>query len=552
MSNKKPRIAPGLPTHGLNMPRPTLSMDLCGLVMSYLNTPELFHMAFSCKGMMKKVTMQMVVSSGSNHDQHLRTLFAIHNLMSRMCIHPLSPLRLLRLLNARRCENCNRVPTRNIHPTYGVVLCRFCRSPYVWHGFCHRYEELPYEREIDWHVRLARVPRRHCVIVWARRLVHGDEVCGPLATVQELMELSRTRNPLEAFNQSIPPVHLYRDFLEAFEQLGLKEAKRLDLRDERKEECHDNAVATMMYWIKRRLDSRYSGIALQTIPDGFRFRCPAVDEILRDRIVGIPSYGIAIDHIATTIRLYFTELVNFCNLSFLDEKEHLFDRHIKRYYKSVIMPDIPSIVFRSVATKKFFESLQAGNHMRTLAELVKNQNDHFRRGRIYKWLHMLGAAHYSYFNAPPNGDPIPDEAALCNSLCQGIDCFSGYPKIESKLKDIDAFLMRDKESSRPRMCKDKAILVRLRRIFADFCSNSLDGSPIGPLRPTKETPAQYQVEAVPTLWCSDCSSPREVKEFPRGGDRCRTCMMQTIQTILYVPKCCALAHDQLIWRHSFD
>lgn len=86
---KKPKYA--APEGGRN---PTVGEDALGVVLQYLGPRELYCAAFTCKALMSKVTVELVVVSALMADGSSRKrVEALAPLMEAMSIHPPTPLR---------------------------------------------------------------------------------------------------------------------------------------------------------------------------------------------------------------------------------------------------------------------------------------------------------------------------------------------------------------------------------------------------------------------------------------------------------------------------
>lgn len=91
-----------------------LGDDVMNLVMEFLAPRELFRLAFTCKAHRQRVTTSFVVRSAMIHGGYPKqTIDKFYPLMESMSIYVPSPLRLLGLVNGRRCEVAN------------------CRAPYL-------------------------------------------------------------------------------------------------------------------------------------------------------------------------------------------------------------------------------------------------------------------------------------------------------------------------------------------------------------------------------------------------------------------------------------
>jgi len=105
----------------------SLNFDAISLVLELLPPTDLYNAALTCKALRVKITVGMVVKSVLiQNGRGKQTLDELHKLMSRKAIHPPSALRLLRLVNGRRCELCNRGKVKFIRPGIGIFSCWTC------------------------------------------------------------------------------------------------------------------------------------------------------------------------------------------------------------------------------------------------------------------------------------------------------------------------------------------------------------------------------------------------------------------------------------------
>jgi len=112
---------------------PLVCLDALAFVMDFLAPRDLYRLAFTCKGLTNPVSIPQVVKSalfqGGRPQKTIQDL--VPSLLKNEQIHPVSPLRLLRLVNARRCECCNVTGVREDSISrYRVAFChRRCLEP---------------------------------------------------------------------------------------------------------------------------------------------------------------------------------------------------------------------------------------------------------------------------------------------------------------------------------------------------------------------------------------------------------------------------------------
>jgi len=446
----------------------TVGEDALGLVMQYLAPRELYHVAFTCKALMSKVTVELVVASAVMTDSSRKKMGALAPLMRDMSIHPPTPLRLLRLINVKRCENCNRTVVRQIHPDFGVALCkRRCLDEL----FTREYPSSPppYDPGLVHHRRVvhASPTRRGWALHWARGLRHGIEKCGPLATAEELIDVTRRKplsggsgtaatTPVSRFLQTAPPREAYQGFLHAYQQMEKQAEQRLQERQEQqrareaeRERRHKENVDRMLASIRNGLDERWRDIAMDLEPSScsIKFRCPAVHQLLA-RYLWSPRECTATvtRRIVAEINDYFGALTEFCKLEFLQDN-FPFDIRLRRYCQSVLMPDIQSVAFRREAKSQFFGCLLSGRFLFILSELFGTR------------VNMLAAAQSAYIEGVNFN--VPSKEELTERLQHGIDCF---PQVGRRFMDHSF--------------DEQQQLELLRTTFAAFLRDSPNEEPI--------------------------------------------------------------------------
>ena len=105
----------------------TLNEDALSLVLELLAPRDLYAAALTCKSLRAKITVAMIVKSVLiQNGRGKQTLDELQKLLSDKSIHPPSALRLLRLVNGKRCEICNRRKVNHVRPGIGVFSCWTC------------------------------------------------------------------------------------------------------------------------------------------------------------------------------------------------------------------------------------------------------------------------------------------------------------------------------------------------------------------------------------------------------------------------------------------
>ena len=116
-----------------------INFDAMVNVMEFLPPRSLFNITLTCKSLRQMVTTKMVVQSALIHGGSARTTMEeLYNMTKTYTIHLPSPLRLLRLVNAKTCEFCFQKKTKHVRPGLGVNACWDCVSGGKGGRF-HRY-----------------------------------------------------------------------------------------------------------------------------------------------------------------------------------------------------------------------------------------------------------------------------------------------------------------------------------------------------------------------------------------------------------------------------
>ena len=98
-------------------------------VGSYLAPREMFNLFFLSKELMESLTTEMVVQSAMmSGGRSLTTIKKLMPLMDEGSIHVPSPQRLLRLINAKRCEFCLTNKVSDIRSTFAFAVCWLCQT----------------------------------------------------------------------------------------------------------------------------------------------------------------------------------------------------------------------------------------------------------------------------------------------------------------------------------------------------------------------------------------------------------------------------------------
>jgi len=98
------------------------NVELSRLVMEFISSPRnLYNVEMVNKITMQDVTTTMVVRcSMFGGSRQYRCIQLLQKLMMKRAIYPPSPLRLIRLVNGKRCKFCNNDANQNVRTMTGV------------------------------------------------------------------------------------------------------------------------------------------------------------------------------------------------------------------------------------------------------------------------------------------------------------------------------------------------------------------------------------------------------------------------------------------------
>lgn len=360
-----------------------INEDALGLVMEFLGPKELYRMAFTCKSLRSKVTTRLVVRSAIMQGGHAATTVSeLYNLMKSKSIHAPSALRLLRLVNGKRCEWCNINKLNYVRPGFGVFLCRPCLAD----EFTATVElmvllQFRYDQILGIH---SYAPLGSTSAIWSRRLEQNGELCGPIVTLADIERMIHTSSSVESMVSHLAPEQDYKEFVQTYDD-SQEEAKAVEqFRLEKKERARTEAAdrrkrssLQVVSKIKDLLDEPWWEFALSNTETGFTgkspcliFESPFCDELLRECVIS-PSKAkrSVIKEIAAKINRYFQSIneQQLLEFSFLSEEDP-FEAALKRHCLG-LFPDLKSVVLCSCADRRFFEMVMDGKMLDATEQL---------------------------------------------------------------------------------------------------------------------------------------------------------------------------------------
>lgn len=171
-------------------------------VCSFLDVRELLHLSMCSKFISEQIRYEHVVVSALMHGGHAKT--SMQNLvrllrntkpgqqqqLQHRKIYVPSPLRMLRLMNGKRCEQCGQARVSTVPEDFGVFFCSKCR-------FNSFYTKQVARNNNTWspfleHPRVAAAVQsaRYCIFSHTYYDAAGD-ACGPLLTMADLKVIVR-------------------------------------------------------------------------------------------------------------------------------------------------------------------------------------------------------------------------------------------------------------------------------------------------------------------------------------------------------------------------
>lgn len=310
---------------GIGTSNPSISEDALLQVMTFVGPRELYRMAFTCKTLRNAVTTPMVVKSamiqggGGARD----CMKAINDLMARSAIHGPSPLRLLRLVNCKRCEFCNAKQLVQSESVWrlGVFGCRACLEDRTvaasdplgdkawvsdWSKDAYYDVALRHRRVMCWRGRVKGSKHKKRAYVWKERITTAGlgEAIGPLISFEDLTPFLATAKECaekvtsEDFGVyidkelKVPPAEAYKEFLEEYSEHKARSDSVVAEREEKKrataqktKDSRRTKVSKMIEDLKAHLDEPFRDAALMSsnMPFGracVTFNSPFVENLL--------------------------------------------------------------------------------------------------------------------------------------------------------------------------------------------------------------------------------------------------------------------------------
>jgi hypothetical protein len=226
---RKKTLEPPSSTSNGDVP-PEISEDALGIVMKFLGPRELFRLAYCSKQLLAKITPEMVIRSAMISGGHAATTIkALQPLMANRSIYPPSALRLLRLINGRKCELCGLAKVSHARPNYGVFFCWPCTTERTrgWKTNWVRYDRNPRYGQILHMPIFQECKYGKQFYLWTKVFIavgKSHEKAGPIVTfgdVERVAAMDEDVHVEPAILEHVPPPESYQEFLEAYEAVRM-------------------------------------------------------------------------------------------------------------------------------------------------------------------------------------------------------------------------------------------------------------------------------------------------------------------------------------------
>lgn len=396
----------------------SLPLDALGLVMEFLSPRQLYNLSFCCKTLRGFITTKIVVRSALIHGGHAKkTMTELYELMSTRAIHVPSPLRLLRLVNGKRCEFCCSKAVHHVRAKLGVFSCGTCTSADLTKPWRYSWMRLQENREryskIFCHPQVVSNPYVAGTYVWTKHKRVSGEMIGPLASFEDIDQASeytsQVNQTIDSYIQNtlLTPSdteEAYNEFNSTYEETLERAEMAAKERAEKKEANKRKAVESklakieqMVLDLKEIVDQPYRELILvnREIFHGsgtngiskrpmVRFEVPFVDNLLKQFVITPSKFRKKdLTNIANSINTNLSLLAqsSFAALEFLSR--HPLDVELKAHFGSKFT-DLESLFNMPVRTgrdrrclakaminERFFDLLKKGELISALAHLVR-------------------------------------------------------------------------------------------------------------------------------------------------------------------------------------
>lgn len=161
------------------------NLDVAAIVFSFLDIKSLLRLSLTNKTCLGLLQYEHVVRSALMQGGHAKkSMERLVRLIEQRCIWTPSPPRMLRLVNGKRCERCNRGRVNLVSESFGVLFCfDGCIKYRYTKNVARNNKWRPY---LD-HPRVAKAEYSSMAFLWTDPYTDtaGDR-CGPLISKSEI------------------------------------------------------------------------------------------------------------------------------------------------------------------------------------------------------------------------------------------------------------------------------------------------------------------------------------------------------------------------------
>lgn len=361
-----------------------MNRDVASEIFSCLDIKSLYNITMSCKEGRNLLRHERVVRSALFQGGHAKTsMERLVPLIKRRCIWTPSPIRMLRLVNGKRCERCNQERVNLVSDSYGTFFCfHGCTKDEATKGVAMNKKWSPFVVDQP---RIAKAAYESRAYIWKRPYTDtAGEQCGPLLSMAEMegvimrgqgtvVSVLEEKDAADPYASAVPDIlKVYEDAKEAAERRAIeKEEKKrrasLDANAKKKNKLVD-MIATLsselgdVPWKELALAHTWHKHGNKETP---RFHCYWVNELLHD-FVKAPSKASKkkLKEVATSLKdsVSMLEEKGFLDFSFLSESNAV-ERGIKAFCQETYpVPHYKALESRWMSTD-MLHRIQAGDDL---------------------------------------------------------------------------------------------------------------------------------------------------------------------------------------------
>lgn len=340
----------------------SLNEDALSLVLELLPPRDLYAAALTCKSLRAKITVAITVKSVLiQNGRGKQTLDELKKLLCAKSIHPPSALRLLRLVNGRRCEICNRSKVNHIRPGIGIFSCWTCLTE---RGLTKGWKKtwVRYRKNVGAYEGIFQHPRvaaqeygKTNYLMHVPRTDATGEFIGPVVCFDDIDKMFAHEASIDDYLDNTlgaPSADRYAEFNSAYEITRARAERvareRIDKYRAENQKRRDEKKAKVEQWIAnlsglidesfrnaalKRKDMAHSASSKQPC---VQFLLPFVDGLLKEYVLA-PSkmrkknMKDVADKINSKLQLIDDR--NFLNLNFLSEDD-AFEGALKNHFSN--------------------------------------------------------------------------------------------------------------------------------------------------------------------------------------------------------------------------